>query len=68
MKEYEVIYSMGGRAYGCYFKSLVAAYDSSNVKSLLFETHGLNISITCIVDTKNPPNCKYEQVLTTIEA
>lgn len=68
MKEFEALYSMGGIAYGGYFKSVVVAHNASNVKGLLNETHGEEVKICCIEETKNSSDCKHEQVVSTIEA
>lgn len=69
MNIYVVTYSMGGIATGGFFKSSVIARKPENIKGLLSETHGEDISNLFIRETETA-NSTYEneQVLTTVDA
>jgi hypothetical protein len=65
MKTFVATYSMGGIATGGFFKSIVAAYKKENVKGLLNEMQGEDVSNLYIEIRNNKSTCKFEQVLAT---
>lgn len=68
MLKYEAQYSMGGIATGGYFKSEVVANKAANVKGLLTETHGEEITNLYIEIVERSSNYKRERVISTINA
>ena len=69
MKVYEATYSMGGIATGGFFKSLVVVRKKANVKGLLTEAHGKDISnLSVVLSDVDAYVYDKEKVLTTISA
>lgn len=69
MKVFEATYAMGCIATGGFFKSLVVARRQENVKGLLNEPHGEDVSSLNVEETDIESYIyQHEQVLTTISA
>lgn len=64
MRLYEATYSMGCIATGGYFKSLVVADQTGDVKRVLNETHDEDVSNLHVAAGESTEHT-YEQVLTT---
>lgn len=69
MKAFEATYGMGGIATGGFFKSLVIAHKQENVRGLLNEQHGEDISNLQVEESDIDSGIySKEAVLTTISA
>lgn len=65
MKVYEATYCMGGIVDGGFFKSLVAAHSSEDVKRVLNETHMDDVFDLNVTEASSTNHYSFEEVLTT---
>lgn len=63
LKIFEVVYGVGGIAYGGFNEAKVATYSINRVTGLLNEYEGEDVVITSIINTEQAANYEFENVI-----
>lgn len=63
LKVFEVVYGVGGIAYGGFNEAKVATYSMNRVPGLLNEYEGEDVVVTSIIETEQEVHYEFENVI-----